>query len=151
MGSKCHPNSEKPCLQKIIFLKSEYLTIMVWICRADEPLEETWLQLPSTFVSVVIHSLQFIQPNVITSCMKTTDNNLCITYVAASCNLSLHTCNQSLFVHRLSIGSCAYAISQWARWPIRTPHPTYTNQDAWVVITIKRLEANSIHTAAWHS
>ncbi len=71
--------------------------------------------------------------------------------VAANCHLSLHACNRLLFARRLSIDSRAYAISQHARWPIRTPCPTCTNQDAWAVITPKRAKANSIHTAAWHA
>ncbi len=41
--------------------------------------------------------------------------------VAASCHLSLHACNWSLFARRLSIDSRAYVISQHAHWPIRTP------------------------------
>ncbi len=47
--------------------------------------------------------------------------------------------------------SHAYVISQHARWPIRTPRPTCANQDAWVVITPKWPNWNSIHTAAWHA
>ncbi len=70
---------------------------------------------------------------------------------AASCHLSLHACNQSLFARGLSIDSLAYIIIQHARWPIRTLHPTYANQDAWVVITPRRSKGNSMHTAAWHN
>ncbi len=58
---------------------------------------------------------------------------------------------RSLITRRLSIDSRAYVISQHARWPIRYPRPTCANQDAWVVITAKRLKANSIHTAPWHA
>ncbi len=72
-------------------------------------------------------------------------------FVAASCHLSLPTCNRSVFVRGLSIDSCAYFISQHMRWPIRAPLPTCANQDAWVVITPKRPKANSVHTAAWHN
>ncbi len=67
------------------------------------------------------------------------------------CHLCLHACNRSVFVRGLSIDSRAYVISQHMRWPIRAPLPTCANQDAWVVITPKRLKANSIHTAAWHN
>ncbi len=65
---------------------------------------------------------------------------------AASCHLSLHACNRSLFARGLSIDPRAYVISQHARWPIRTPRPTCT----WVVITPKRKKVNFIHTDAWH-
>ncbi len=41
--------------------------------------------------------------------------------VAASCHLSLHACNRSLFARGLSIDSCDNDISQHAHWPIRTP------------------------------
>ncbi len=70
---------------------------------------------------------------------------------AARCHLSLHACNRSLFARGPSIDSRAYVISQHVRWPIRTPPPTCVNQDAWVVITTKRLKANSIHTATRHA
>ncbi len=71
--------------------------------------------------------------------------------VAASCHLSLHAFNRSLFARGLSINSRAYVISQRARWPIRTPLPTCANQDAWVVITPRRSKANFIGTAVWHA
>ncbi len=73
------------------------------------------------------------------------------TSVAGSYHLSLHACSKSLFARGLSIDSRVYVISQHVRWPIRTPQPTCTNQDAWVVITPKRPKANSIHIAAWHA
>ncbi len=78
-------------------------------------------------------------------------SSICCSYVAASCRLSTHAYSRSLFVRRLSIDSRAYIISQHAPWPIRTPHSTCANQDAWVVITPKRPKANSIHTATWHT
>ncbi len=71
--------------------------------------------------------------------------------LSTSCRLSLHACNRSLFARGLSLDCRAYVISQYARWPIRTPRYTCANQDAWVVITPKRPKANSIHTAAWHA
>ncbi len=69
---------------------------------------------------------------------------------AASCHLSLHACNRSLFARELSIDSRAYVISQHSYWPITTPRPTCANKDALVVITPKRLKANSIHGTPEH-
>ncbi len=63
----------------------------------------------------------------------------------------MHACNLPLLARGLSIDSHAHVIRQHARWPIRTPHPTCANQDAWVVITPKRPKANSIDTAAWRA
>ncbi len=37
------------------------------------------------------------------------------------------------------------------RWPTRTLRSTWANQNACVVITLKRPKTNSIHTAAWHA
>ncbi len=45
----------------------------------------------------------------------------------------------------LSIVHCTRA-SLHARWPIRTPRPICTNQDAWLVITPKRPMGNSTGT-----
>ncbi len=75
--------------------------------------------------------------------------NVCA--VAASCHLSVHTCNRSLFARGLSIDSRDYIISQKARWPISTPRPTCANQATWVVITPIRPKANSTHTATRHA
>ncbi len=63
----------------------------------------------------------------------------------------MHACFHSFLARGLSIDSRAYVISLHARWPSRTPRPTFANQDAWVVITPKRPKSNSIHTAAWHA
>ncbi len=66
-------------------------------------------------------------------------------HVSASCHLPLHARNRSL------LARASRVISQHVRWPTRTPRPTCANQDAGVVITPKRPEANSIHIAAWYT
>ncbi len=43
------------------------------------------------------------------------------------------------------------AASCFTCWPIRTPRSNCANQDAWVVITSKRPNANSSHTAVWQA
>ncbi len=57
--------------------------------------------------------------------------------VAADCKLPLAPARE------LSIDTCDYAVSQHARWPVRMPHPSYANEDAWVVVTLKRPKVNS--------
>ncbi len=58
--------------------------------------------------------------------MKDISKQMTMQVVAASC----HLCNRSPFKRGLSIDSRAYVIRHHTHWPIRTPRPTYANQDA---------------------
>ncbi len=54
-------------------------------------------------------------------------------FVASKCKYRelLHACYRSLLACGLSVDSHAYGINLHVRWPIRTPHPTCSNQVVW--------------------